>query len=249
MQAANRFLKDLKASKLVLGVWQMFPSPSASRTMARVPGISWVLVDQEHGNVSDSAMHECIANIAPYGVSPLVRIPDSSRWMIKRALDAGAHGIMVPLLNTVQEVEEVVQQVQSHDCRVLIESKFPPSGMRGLGSPFSINAFELSNIGDYLSQANDNTAVIIQIETLQAYENVEAIAKVEGVGTFHSNCLSDARRHLCRTLRFIKRVGTSSSARRGTCRRYRGHSAYPRGGALRWQEGWNFHRFRGGCAK
>ena len=56
-------------------------------------------------------MHECIANIAPYGVSPLVRIPDKERWMIKRALDAGAHGIMVPLLSTVDEVEEVVKQV------------------------------------------------------------------------------------------------------------------------------------------
>ena len=89
----------------------MFPSPSTSRTLARVPGVSWVLVDQEHGNVSDSAMHECIANVAPYGVSPLVRVPDSERWMIKRALDAGAHGIMVPLLSTVEEVEEVVKQV------------------------------------------------------------------------------------------------------------------------------------------
>jgi 4-hydroxy-2-oxoheptanedioate aldolase len=90
--------------------------------------------------------------------------------MIKRALDAGAHGIMVPLLSSVEEVEEVVRQ-----------SKFPPSGKRGLGSPFSVNAFDLYNIGDYLSQANDNTAVIIQIETLAAYENVEAFAKVPGV--------------------------------------------------------------------
>ena len=111
MQAANHFLNDLRSSKLSLGAWQMFPSPSTSRTIARIPGISWVLVDQEHGNVSDSAMHECIANIAPYGVSPLVRIADSERWMIKRALDAGAHGIMVPLLSTVEEVEEVVRQV------------------------------------------------------------------------------------------------------------------------------------------
>ena len=55
--------------------------------------------------------------------------------------------------------------------------------MRGLGSPFSLNAFDLSDLGDYLSQANDNTAIIIQIETLQAYENVDAFANVSGVGT------------------------------------------------------------------
>jgi len=88
----------------------MYPSPAISRTIARIPGVSWVLIDQEHGNVGDSQMHECIANIAPYGVSPLVRLPDSERWMIKRALDAGAHGIMIPLLTTVEEVEEVVKQ-------------------------------------------------------------------------------------------------------------------------------------------
>jgi len=90
----------------------MFPTPSTSRTIARIPGIAWVLIDQEHGNIGDSEMHECIANIAPYGVSPLVRIPDSERWMIKRALDAGAHGIMIPMLSKVEEVEEVIKQVR-----------------------------------------------------------------------------------------------------------------------------------------
>src|SRR5579871_3912697 len=105
METANRFLRELRSSKLTLGVWQMFSSPAVSRMIAHVPDVSWVLIDQEHGNVSDSEMHECIANIAPYGVSPLVRVPDCQRWMIKRALDAGAHGIMVPLLSTVRSEE------------------------------------------------------------------------------------------------------------------------------------------------
>ena len=91
MQAANRFLSELWASKLSLGMWQMYPSPAISRTIARIAGISWVLIDQKHGNVANSDMHECIANVAPYGVSPLVRLPDSEQWMIKRALDAAAH--------------------------------------------------------------------------------------------------------------------------------------------------------------
>jgi len=111
MQSTNRFLQDLHSHRVSLGAWQMFPSPITSRTLSRIPGLSWILVDQEHGNISDSEMHECIANVAPYGVSPLVRIADKERWMVKRALDAGAHGIMVPLLGTVEEVEEVVLQV------------------------------------------------------------------------------------------------------------------------------------------
>jgi len=126
MESANRFLKDLRSGNQSLGAWQMFPSPSTSRTLARIPGLSWILVDQEHGNVGDSEMHECIANIAPYGVSPLVRIPDKERWMIKRALDAGAHGIMVPLLSSVEEVEEVVMQVLSlYPVCVSVAGKIP----------------------------------------------------------------------------------------------------------------------------
>lgn len=53
-------------------------------------------------------MHEYIANVAPYGVSPQVRIPDKERWMIKHASDAGAHGITIPSLSTAEEMEEVV---------------------------------------------------------------------------------------------------------------------------------------------
>src|SRR5271169_512722 len=135
MQAANRFLKEVRSSKLSLGAWQMFPSPAISRTIARIPGISWVLIDQEHGNVDDSQMHECIANIAPYGVSPLVRIPDKERWMIKRALDAGAHGIMVPLLSTVEEVEEVVTQVLSMSLELTNSRNFHLWGKGVLGVP------------------------------------------------------------------------------------------------------------------
>jgi len=54
MQAANRFLTDLRASKLSLGIWQFFPAPSVSRTLARCKGINWILIDKEHGNVADS---------------------------------------------------------------------------------------------------------------------------------------------------------------------------------------------------
>jgi len=62
-----------------------------------------------------------------------------------------------------------------------MQSKFPPTGKRGLGSPFSVNAFGIDSISEYLHDANSNTAVIIQIETLGAFQNIEAFAKAEGV--------------------------------------------------------------------
>ena len=81
-------------------------------------------------------MHEAVAALAGCGVSPIVRVADGQGWMIKRALDAGAHGVVVPLLNTVGDAR-----------RVVAGAKFPPRGVRGFGSPFPMGAFSGSSIG------------------------------------------------------------------------------------------------------
>ncbi|KAJ5455870.1 uncharacterized protein N7458_004134 [Penicillium daleae] len=69
--------------------------------------MDWQLVDLEHGNISDDSMHEIAAAAAACGVSPIVRIVEGRHWMIKRALDSGAHGILVPVLETVQDAKDV----------------------------------------------------------------------------------------------------------------------------------------------
>lgn len=66
-------------------------------------------MDLEHGNISDDSMHEIVAASAACGVSPIVRVTEGQHWMIKRALDSGAHGILVPTLETVQEARNVVR--------------------------------------------------------------------------------------------------------------------------------------------
>ncbi len=109
-------------------------------------------------------MHESVAAIASCGVSPIVRIPDNQGWMVKRALDSGAHGIVVPLLYTAEDARKLVQS-----------AKFPPTGQRGFGSPFSMGMFDVSGgmTGlEYLRQANDGLITIVQIETKEALENV-----------------------------------------------------------------------------
>ncbi|KAL7273314.1 hypothetical protein RUND412_003843 [Rhizina undulata] len=170
MQAANRLQKTLRTgSGVAYGTWQMFPGTHLSRAIAR-SGFDWILVDTEHGNLEDSAMHESINAIAGCGVSPIVRVPAAEGWMVKRALDAGAHGIMVPLVSTAEEAMKVVSY-----------SKFPPMGVRGFGSPFSMGAFGVSTAVEYLQQANESLLTVVQIETKQALENVDEIAAVEGI--------------------------------------------------------------------
>jgi 4-hydroxy-2-oxoheptanedioate aldolase len=161
MQNANRLRKALSSKSAVsFGAWQMLPGGNVSRAIARA-GFDWVCVDCEHGNIADSQMHESVAAIASCGASPLVRIPANEGWMVKRALDSGAHGIVVPLLYTAEDARRLVQT-----------AKFPPLGQRGYGSPFSMGTFGDPSGLEYLQQANDALLTIVQIETKEAFENV-----------------------------------------------------------------------------
>ncbi|KAL1953675.1 hypothetical protein VTO42DRAFT_2386 [Malbranchea cinnamomea] len=170
MQAANRLHTALRTgSGTSFGAWQMLPGSNLSRILAR-SGLDWVCVDTEHGNIADAQMHEAVAAIASLGVSPVVRIAANEGWMVKRALDSGAHGVIVPLLYTAD------------DARKLVESaKFPPMGKRGFGSPFAMGSTGNVSATEYLMQANDSLLTVVQIETKEALENVEEIAKVPGI--------------------------------------------------------------------
>lgn len=116
-------------------------------------------------------MHDAVTAIAATSVSPIVRIAANESWMVKRALDAGAHAVMVPLLRTAAEAESLVAA-----------AKFPPRGIRGFGSPFPQGSFKgVATAVEYLQQANDSLLTIVQVETREALENIESIAAVDGV--------------------------------------------------------------------
>lgn len=90
--------------------------------------------------------------------------------MVKRALDAGAHAILVPLLYSPEDAKKLVRS-----------AKFPPQGQRGFGSPFSHYTFNITNQTQYLKEANDSILTIVQIETREALDSVDEIAQVPGV--------------------------------------------------------------------
>ncbi|KAF4122648.1 4-hydroxy-2-oxoheptanedioate aldolase [Geosmithia morbida] len=170
MQASTRVGTALAEGRQSLGMWQMIPGANVSRLLAR-SGVDWVCIDCEHGNIDDSAMHDAVPAVAALGVSPIVRIPDMQGWMVKRALDSGAHGIIVPLLRTVEDAKQIVQA-----------AKFPPIGRRGFGSPIAMERFDpVPTFTQYLRGANDSILTIVQIETQEALSSVDDIAAVEGI--------------------------------------------------------------------
>ncbi|KAF2018692.1 Phosphoenolpyruvate/pyruvate domain-containing protein [Aaosphaeria arxii CBS 175.79] len=169
LQEKSRIYQAFKRGGPSFGGWQMLPGTNSSRAIAR-SGVDWICVDCEHGNIDDGQMHEAVVAIAATGVSPIVRITANEPWMVKRALDAGAHGIVVPLIYTVDDAKRLVSS-----------AKFPPEGTRGFGSPFSPQTFSNETMTYYLQNANSTLITIVQIETKSALEQVREIAALPGV--------------------------------------------------------------------
>jgi 4-hydroxy-2-oxoheptanedioate aldolase len=145
----------------------------------------------EHGSIGDSEMHAMIPSIVGAGISPIVRVPAPENTYVKRALDAGAHGLMFPMIETKASAFKLVwptysiltatisQQEQAQ--AVVRMCKFPPAGIRGVGSPFAPALFGKTVTG-YQDIANDATLVIVQIETVLGIKNAAEIASVPGIG-------------------------------------------------------------------
>lgn len=182
MASPPTFLRLLQANKPAFGAWLTVSNNFVTRTLAQAsPHLSWIAIDCEHGLiplVPDVA--EAVAAIqgaVPNGAScptAIVRISAtgvtaSSSWQIKHALDAGAGGVLVPMVSTVEKAKEVVA-----------DSRFPPIGRRGFGSPFTHGIWGVP-ASEYLGSANRDVLVIIQIENKEGVENVDAIAAVEGI--------------------------------------------------------------------
>jgi len=138
-----------------------------------------VVIDCEHGLISlnpgafESVNGICSAS-SHGSPSALIRIPatgdsDSTSWQIKLALDAGAHGLMVPMVSTAEKAREIAMY-----------SRFPPIGKRGLGSPFAHGTWGLK-MEEYVKAANDLVLVMVQIETKEGVQNIDKIVDVDGI--------------------------------------------------------------------
>ena len=145
-------------------------SPLSAECLAR-GGFDWILIDMEHaGGDILTLMSQCQAIAAAgTGAVPFVLVPWNDLVWIKRILDAGAYGLMIPYVNTK---EEAVRAVQA--C------KYPPQGFRGIAGSVRAAGYG-RDTAQYLKRANDEIFVMLQVETPQAIENLEEIAKVPGV--------------------------------------------------------------------
>ncbi len=162
----NPVLQKIHQKQPVRGVWLGIPSPHSARLLARLP-LDWLMIDAEHAPVDAGTLAQMVAAIAEArGPLPFVRLAQASPEAIKRALDAGASGIVAPMINTAEEAAQVVSW-----------AKFPPLGARSFGSAYAGLAFGQS-MPEYLKAANEQTVAAVQIESAAALDNLDAIFSV-----------------------------------------------------------------------
>lgn len=165
---ANPVKRALKAGQPSVGTWLSLGSITAARFMARA-GFAWLTTDIEHSLVDWETATHMFASIAEAGCTAFARVPCNRHDHIKRVLDNGAHGIVVPMVNSRQEAEEAVAAVL-----------YPPAGNRSVGG--SVHALNFDTTApDYYAHANDELLVVLQCEHIQAVENADAIFSVPGI--------------------------------------------------------------------
>ena len=133
-------------------------------------GCEFIIFDMEHGGLSLEQFKTLSIISNANKIAPFLRIPEINYNYIARALDLGALGIMVPMVNTPDDAIKIVQS-----------SKYPPKGKRGAGFGFVHDNYINQNPLSYIEKANNSLINIIQIETKIALENVKEIASINGV--------------------------------------------------------------------
>jgi len=166
MKRKNLKLK-LRDRETSIGSWITIGNSIVTEVMAQA-GFEWLTIDMEHSTIDISQVQELIRIIELSNVVPLVRISDNSPDIIKHVMDAGAHGIIVPMVNSKKEAEQAVKSV-----------KYPTFGIRSVGlSRAQKYGFDFNGYREWLEK---ESIVIVQIEHIKAINNLEAILCTPGV--------------------------------------------------------------------
>ena len=163
----NAFLAAIREGRQQIGLWVSLSHNYAAEVVAGA-GYDWLLVDMEHSPSDMGTVLGQLQAIAPYGSTAIVRPPWNDTVMVKRLLDVGAPGLLFPMVQSVKEAQSAIAA-----CR------YPPHGVRGVAG--SIRASNFGRITDYQSNADDQTAVIVQVETRAAVAQALEIGQVDGV--------------------------------------------------------------------
>jgi 4-hydroxy-2-oxoheptanedioate aldolase len=162
---SNHVLQAWRAGKQTIGAWISIDSAYSTETMAHA-GFDWLCLDMQHGVLDYTDVKQMLTAMAASDAIPFVRVPWNEPYQMMKVLDAGAYGIIVPMVNNRDEAERAVSA-----CR------YPPDGLRSFGP----NRVTFYSGKGYVREANNEIACIVMIETAEALENLDEIMSTPGV--------------------------------------------------------------------
>lgn len=182
----NHLKRSLRDGKETTGAWALMGSAIATEILSRA-GFDWLIIDMEHGANDITTVVAQLHAMKGSPALPIIRVPWNDLVIIKRVLDIGAYGVLIPYVNTKAEAEAAVQA-----C------KYPPEGVRGIAGSTRAGWFGQKAM-DYFTSANEEILIITQVETLEAVENLDEILEVPGIDVIFvgPGDLSTNMGHLC----------------------------------------------------
>jgi 2-keto-3-deoxy-L-rhamnonate aldolase RhmA len=166
----NHALRQLRAGKLAIGIGLRQARTVDTAQLMKTAGFDWLFIDCEHNSMgTDTAAQIASASLA-VGITPIVRVAGKEHWLASRMLDNGAQGVVVPHVETDSEAKRVADH-----CR------FPPIGHRSMGGGLQQLGFAPTPVGEAARIVNEETLVVVMLESPRGIENCEAIAAVPGI--------------------------------------------------------------------
>ncbi|OON39599.1 2-dehydro-3-deoxyglucarate aldolase [Izhakiella australiensis] len=163
----NRFRQRLLAGETLIGSWCALANPITTEILG-LAGFDWLVLDGEHAPNDVTTFVPQLMALKGSPSAPVVRPPSNEPIIIKRLLDIGFYNFLIPFVETAEEA-----------TRAVASTRYPPAGIRGVSVSHRSNMF--GTVPDYNGTVNDNITLLVQIETQQGVDNIDAIAAVDGV--------------------------------------------------------------------
>lgn len=173
MRRPNVLKKILKEGKSCIGTWSVLPSSAASNVMGAA-GLDFVIIDMEHGPASFETAEDMVRALEGEGCAPLIRVPSNDAATILRALEVGAHGVVVPQIETPQQAKNVITA-----------AKYTPVGKRGMSVYTRACGYYAVGQKGRTEKENQETIIVLLVEGVEGIRNIEAIADVGNIDVIY----------------------------------------------------------------
>jgi 4-hydroxy-2-oxoheptanedioate aldolase len=164
----NKFKHRLQNGDTVFGIWAGLAS-AYSIEICATSGMDWVLIDGEHAPNDVRSILAQLQAMAPHRAAAVVRPPIGETWLIKQYLDLGAQTLLVPMVETAAQARALVAA-----------TRYPPQGVRGVGAALA-RASAFGSRSQYITSADEQICMLVQVETVSGLEHLTEIAQTEGV--------------------------------------------------------------------